>query len=256
MTPAQIGAVNIATAKATLSGAAPVFAGKAAAMTTNAAATGNQEVDTKQTGTGYTPIIGVNITPIENLNIGLRYEFKTALQLTNATKVDGTGLFPDGQKSHSDVPAILSAGVDYKFCSKFSAQVSFTNYFDKGVDWGNNINKDSQGNPIKRTIDNNLWEVGLGLQYDITEKFAVSVGGLMSKTGVSQQYQSDFSYSNSSTSGGIGFQWKLTKGLTLDAGMLYTSYKDYNKSFDTYSETYDKKNIVYAVGLSYSIFNK
>jgi long-chain fatty acid transport protein len=250
LTPAQIGAINIQTAQATLAGAAPVFAGKSAAMVVNATGTANTEVDTKQTGKGYTPIIGVNITPIENLNIGLRYEFKTTLTLTNDTKKSDAGLdfLKDKAKTSSDLPAILSVGVDYKFNSKFGAQVSFTDYFDKGVDWHNNIYGE------ERIIDHNLWEVGLGLQYDITDKFAVSIGGLLSTTGVSEQYQSDFSYSNSSTSGAFGFQWKLNKAVTLDAGMLYTSYKDFNKSFGSYSETYDKKNVVYAVGLSYSIF--
>jgi long-subunit fatty acid transport protein len=254
LTPAQIGAINIQTAQATLTAASPAFATKAATMTAYSVATGNKEVDTKQTGKGYTPVIGINITPIENMQIGLRYEFKTALKLTNATKVDGTGLFPDGQKTSSDIPAILSAGVDYRFGKKMNAQLSYTNYFDKGVDWGYNINKDSQGNPVKRTIDHNLWEIALGLQYDISEKFAVSVGGSKSQTGVSEQYQSDFSYSNSSMTGAFGFQWKLNKALTLDAGMLYTVYDDAKKSFGTYSETYDKVNSGFAIGLSYSIF--
>lgn len=252
LTPAQIGAINIQTAQATLTAASPAFAAKSATMTAYAAATSNKEVDAQQTGTGYTPVIGINITPIENMQIGLRYEFETALTLTNETKVDGTGLFPDGQKSHSDIPAILSAGVDYKFGKKMSAQLSYTNYFDKGVDWGNNIYGQ------QRTIDHNLWEVALGLQYDISDKFAVSVGGMNSTTGVSEQYQSDFSYSNSSSTGGLGFQWKINKALTLDAGAMYTVYKDSNKTFgtapSTYSETYDKENYGFAIGISYSIF--
>ncbi|NQU86068.1 MAG: aromatic hydrocarbon degradation protein, partial [Mariniphaga sp.] len=71
---------------------------------------GDKEVDTKQTGAGITPILGINITPIENLNIGIKYEFQTTLTLTNETTVDDVGLFPDGQESASDLPAILSVG--------------------------------------------------------------------------------------------------------------------------------------------------
>jgi long-subunit fatty acid transport protein len=248
LTPAQIGAINISAAQGALTAASPAFATKAIAMSATAAGTANKEVDTQQKGTGFTPIVGVNLTPVENLNIGLKYEFKTTLGLTNKTKIDDTGMFPDGVKSKSDVPAILSAGIDYKFTKKFSSQISYINYFDKGVNWGNNIYGQ------KRTIDHNLWEIAIGFQYDISDKFAVSLGGLRSTTGVSEQYQSDFSYSNSSLTGGFGFQWKLSEKLTLDAGMLYTTYDDFDKSFGTYSETYDKKNIVYAVGLSYSIF--
>ena len=52
---------------------APVFftnAGNA----TYAAMTSDQEVDATQTGTGYTPIVGVNLTLGEKLNVGLKYE--------------------------------------------------------------------------------------------------------------------------------------------------------------------------------------
>lgn len=245
---AQINAMNMTQIQGAYVQGATTLNTQSATLAGTAVLLGDKAVDTKQTGAGITPIIGVNITPIENMNIGLKYEFQTGLKLTNETKVDDTGMFPDGQKSSSDIPAILSAGIDYKFCKAFSAQLSYTNYFDKAVNWGNNIYDQ------ERVIDNNLWELALGLQYDISDKFAVSIGGLKSQTGVSEQYQSDFSYSNSSTSGAFGFQWKATKALTLDAGMLYTTYKDEDKSFGTYSETYDKENIVFAVGLSYSIF--
>jgi long-chain fatty acid transport protein len=218
------------------------------AAPTSLALVQDKEVDVKQTGTGFTPILGLSISPSDVFNIGVKYEFKTSLVLTNETKADGTGMFPDGQKTRSDLPAILAVGVDYKLTDKFLASVSFNNYFDKAVDWGNNIYG------FERVIDNNYWELSLGLQYDISEKFAISVGGMQSTTGVSEQYQSDFSYSNSSNTVACGFQWKATKSLTLDAGMLYTAYKDEDKSFGTYSETYDKENVGFAIGVAYSIF--
>jgi long-subunit fatty acid transport protein len=248
LTPAQIGGINIQTAQGTLAAAAPVFGTKATTMTSTAAATANKEVDTQQTGTGITPIIGLNIAPNENLNIGIKYEHKTVLKLTNETKVDQTGLFPDKQESQSDLPAILSAGVDYKFSDAFSAQLSYTSFFDKGVNWGKNVYGQD------REIDNNSWEAALGLQYNISENFAISAGVMQSTTGVSEQYQSDFSYSNTSNTGGLGFQWMISPRLSLDAGMLYTVYKDEEKAFAGYSETYDKENIGFAIGIGYKIF--
>lgn len=248
LSAAQIGGINIQTAQGTLAAAAPVMAAKAGEMAVYSAATQDIDVDTEQTGKGFTPIVGLNISPNDNLNIGIKYEHKTVLELTNATKVDGTGLFEDGKTSRSDLPSILSLGVDNKFSDAFSAQLSFTSYFDKGVNWGGNVYQQ------ERTIDKNSWELALGLQYNISDNFAVSIGGMQSTSGVSEQYQSDFSYSNSSNTGGLGFQWKVTDALTLDAGMLYTVYKDATKTFEGYSETYDKENIGFAIGLSYSIF--
>jgi long-subunit fatty acid transport protein len=208
----------------------------------------DKAVDAKQTGTGFTPILGVNISPSDKLNIGLKYEFQTVLKLTNDTKVDDTGMFPDKAESRCDIPAILSIGVNYRPSKKWLASVSFINYFDKAVDWGNNVY--GQG----RMMESGLWELSAGVQYNLTDRFALSVGGMQSTTGVSEQYQSDFSYSNSSNSMAFGFQWKATDQLTLDAGVLYTTYKDEDKSFGTYTETYDKENLGLAIGLSYSIF--
>ena len=56
LTPAQIGAATILTTQGTLAAAAPVFTGKATAMTTNAAQTQDIEVDASQSGSGFTPI--------------------------------------------------------------------------------------------------------------------------------------------------------------------------------------------------------
>ncbi len=248
LTSAQIGGINIQAAQGTLAAAATGFDENAMVMSGYSAATADKEVETEQTGTGFTPVIGINIAPNDNLNIGIKYEHKTILKLTNDTKVDGTGLFEDGKTSRSDLPSMLNIGIENKFSDAFSAQLSLNTFFDKGVNWGGNVYGQ------ERTIDKNSWELSLGLQYNITDNFAVSIGGMHSTSGVSEQYQSDFSYSNSSNTGGFGFQWEVSKALTFDAGMLYTVYVDDTKQFEGYSETYDKENIGFAIGISYSIF--
>ncbi len=44
-------------------------------------ATADVEVDAEEKGHGITPILGMNIALNENLNIGLKYEFKTKIDL-------------------------------------------------------------------------------------------------------------------------------------------------------------------------------
>lgn len=254
MTPAQIGAATLAVAAGTLTNAAPVFAGKAAAMAANSAATADQSVDAEQTGKGFTPIIGVDIH-LDKFNWGIKYEHKTVLALTNknnkSTTEDRTGKFPDGVKIHNDIPAFLSTGLDYQVTDKLKASGSFNLYFDKNVDWGMNGTK-------KRAIDKNYTELSLGLEYKLTDNFALSAGYLNSNTGVSKDYQSDFSYSNDSYTLGMGFQWNLNEKLVLDAGALMTTYTDDKKtitdSYGTYNETYGKDNIAFAIGIGYKIF--
>jgi long-chain fatty acid transport protein len=224
----------------------------------------DKKVDAQQTGFGFTPMIGINISPVENLNIGLKYEMQTKLELTNSTKVDDVGLFPDGETSRSDLPAILGIGVGYQ-AGKLEAQFSYTMFFDKGVSWGGNtrdiaIYKELDPDMIRaREIDKNGFEAGLGLQYNVTDKFALSIGGLRSNLGVAESFQNDFDNNNSSYSLGGGLEWKITDALVLDAGVLKSFYKDETVSFTdpdmgTYKETYGKNTTGFAIGLSYSIF--
>lgn len=257
--------INIGTAAAYLNGAAIGFNSKANEMAANALATADKKVDTKQTGLGFTPIVGINVH-LDKLNFGFRYEHKTYLTLTNSTKVDDIGLFPDKGKSGSDVPAILAGGVDYQLTEKLKVSGSFETFFDKNVNWGNNI----YGQP--RKIDNNHLEWGLAAEYKLTNKFLVSAGYLNSNAGVSEQYQSDFSFSNDSYTAAIGCKWDLNDRLSLDAGMMSTTYKDFTKSFNkgdttfdaknaallntfgSYKETYGKHTFTLAFGIAYKIF--
>lgn len=226
---------------------------------------GDREVDTEQTGNGITPILGLNFSPNDKLNIAVKYEHKTTLTLTNNTTVDDLGLFPDGQTSASDLPGILSLGIGYTDNYWFETQLSYTMFFDKDVDWGANVRdvaiwKDLDPTQIRaREIDKNGYEIGLGFQFNITDKFSVSTGGLLAKPQVADSFQSDFSYANQSFTLGGGIMWKVTDQLTLDAGLLNVFYKDAEVRFvdphaGPYNETYTKEAFTFAVGLSYSIF--
>ncbi len=239
--------MNIGTAAATLNVVSPVFATKADGMEENANKTADKRVITDQSGKSITPIIGINLK-LEKLNVGIKYEFKTKLELENETTVDDMGLFPDGKKTHSDIPAILAIGTDYKITDKLKASFSYNLYFDKDVDWGLNIYG------VQRTIDKNYVEMALGFEYAISDKLDLSIGAMSSNMGVSEAYQSDFSYSNDSYTGGLGFSYKLSEKLILDAGFMYTPYVKDEKDFGTYKETYDKRTVVGAVGIAYKIF--
>ena len=270
--PSQISTINVLTTKTSFSTAATQYAGQAAVLTGTAnnlsgtaAGLADKNVDTQQNGAGWTPIIGANFNISEQLNIGLRFEYKTQLVLTNKTKVDDLGLFPDGGKSRNDLPSILAIGVGYKPVKWLDTQLSYNLFFDKGVDWGYNtrdlaIYKNLDQTKIRhREIEHNYWELALGLQFNLSDKFAVSVGGMKSASGIADSYQSDFSFSNPSVTGALGIQWKVNDRLTFDAGALNTFYKDATVSFTdpdagTYKETLGKTTFDFAFGIGYKIF--
>ncbi len=254
LSQAQISQMNIAQIQGAFNAGAATLNGQAATLIGTAAQLADKNVDVTQTGAGFTPILGVNISPAKGLNIGIKYEFMTKLTLSNSTKVDGTGLFPDKGKTGSDLPSILSIGADYKIAPSFNLSASFNSYHDKGVDWGYNIYGE------KRTIDHDTWEAAIGGQYQLTKKFAVSAGYLLTVMGVSPQFQSDFSFiNNGANTYACGIQWKPTSRITVDAGGLYSSYTTDKKSLTdnttqiTYLESYKKHNIGFTVGLAYHI---
>jgi len=235
-------------------------AGGAATMTGLAAKTADAEVDVEQTGTGYTPMFGANITLAEKLTLAIKYEMITKIELTNKTKVDGTGTFPEGGKTRADMPALLSIGASYPVTSKLNASLGFNYYWDKKADYGK---KDMLGNPVSNDaiIDKNFYELAFGLEYNFTEKFLLSAGYLMAKTGVSEEYQNDLSYSNSSNTVGFGGRYKISPAIGLNIGALYTMYAEDSKTFDhklgtnyiSVTEDYTKSTWLVAIGLDIKI---
>ncbi|MCK5739172.1 outer membrane protein transport protein [bacterium] len=204
----------------------------------------NIEVDAEQTGTAITPFVSVNYKANENWNFALKYELKTALELEMATKVDGSGQFPDGAKINQDIPAILAAGVTFMPTSELTLALSGNYYFDKDVDWDGR----------EEFIDTNSWEVAVGAEYDVTEKLALSAGFLYTDSGVDEEYQNDLSHSLDSKSVGVGGNYQLTDALDVDFGYLQTLYDDYEKPLThpvagPYVESYKRTNYVISVGL-------
>ena len=225
----------------------------------------DQEADITQTGNGITPILGANVSLMENkLNFGIKYEFITKMDLTNEVK-DSKGfligvdpltgdkdyMFVDGDKVNADMPAHLSLGAQYQIIDPLKVHVGFMTYFDKGAGWA----KDEAGNEL---IDKNFMEYGLGLEYNITEKFLVSAGGVFARTGVKQEYQSNLSFSLSTNTYGGGFAYHINDMLSAQIGAYYVNYIDqtYNENYQVdadnvipYTTTYDKETFGLSIGI-------
>jgi len=243
--PAEIAQMNMGTAQV-------IFDGTATSMETAAGALADQKLDAKQSGSGFTPIIGVNLAFMEDkLNIGIKYEFKTNLELTNdtesdiATDAEGNTMFPDGEKVNADMPAMLSIGVGYQLTDALYATFGFHTYFDKNVGWEN-----------VDDIDKGYLEYGLGLEYAITEQLLVSAGWLGTQTGVKDTYHTDLSYSLNSNTFALGGAYRINDMLKLQLGGYYTMYQDLTIDYVGYSQTYKKTNMAFAVGLDFTFGGK
>ncbi len=225
------------------------YAAAASDAANNATATSDIEVDATQTGLAFTPILSVQYSPNDKLNIAIKYEMNTALTLTNDTKVDGSGMFTNDSSFRADIPAILAVGVGYKFTDKFRTQFSFNSYFDKQADWGGRQDQ----------VDKNMWEAALGFEYDLSDKLTGSIGYSRNTTGVGGNYQTDISYSNSSNTIGLGVQIRPMENLAIDLGGLYVMYQDFGVDtpadaalgMPAYNTNFAKTTSMVAIGVSY-----
>ncbi len=259
----SIDGMSAATIQATYTGISTELAATSQYLAGQAAylnvVTADQEADVVQKGNGITPIVGANFSFADNkINIGVKYEFKTKMELTNEVAedkgfvngMDNTGaktyMFVDGDKVEADIPAMLSIGAKFQVAKPLSIQLGYHTYFDKACNWATN----SDGVEV---IDKNFNEYGIGLEYNVTEKFLWSLGFLMARPGINENYQSDLDYSLSTNTLGGGFAYDLNKVFTVQLGGFYTNYfeKTYEKTEGTisYKESYDKLTYAFSIGV-------
>ncbi|MGD9994058.1 MAG: OmpP1/FadL family transporter [Salinivirgaceae bacterium] len=222
------------------------FTNTAATAAAYEQATADIEVETTQTGMAFTPIFSAQFSPNDKLDIAIKYELNTSLTLTNDTKKDYADMFKHDSSFRADMPAILAIGVGYKISDKFRTQLSFNTYFDKQANWEGREDK----------VDKNLWEAALGLEYDINDMFTASIGFMRGVTGVGDEYQTDLSYSNSSTTIGLGVQIKPMENLSIDLGGLYVMYDDHSVDYLSgtpyaYNMNYAKTTTTLGIGVNY-----
>jgi long-chain fatty acid transport protein len=254
----------------TIAQADAVFKGAATKYAATASLLGDQEADVEQTGSGYTPFLSVNISPIENLNIGIKYEFATKLELENKTTKDfKTGytaegapitMFPNGEKVRNDMPAMLAVGFDFGATSKLNVSAGVHYYFDKSANYGHKLNGVYVDN--SEIIDKNFYELAAGLQYKLNDFLLVSGGYLYAKTGVNADYQSDLTYSLTSSTVGAGGAINILENIQVNLGFAYTIYdkgeKTINHKFSPTGaniparETYFKDTMIIAAGIDFS----
>ncbi|HYX09146.1 MAG TPA: outer membrane protein transport protein [Bacteroidales bacterium] len=253
---------GVSTDGMTLREAQAAYTGVATKYTASAQLLGDQEADVEKTATGFTPIISVDFHPSEKLNIALKYEHRTKLEFTNNTKKDlltgfdsitGEAItqFPDGAKTHLDIPSQLVAGVTFKPVDKLLLSAGFHYYLDKNANWDGKEKK----------LDGNSFEFGIGGEYSLTDMFGVSAGYLYTKSGATGSYQTDMSYSLPSSTVGLGGVLHLNEMLELNLGASYTMYQEGSRigTHDlgeipiSYTETYDKDVWIVAVGLNIAL---
>lgn len=208
----------------------------------------DKELDCDQTGWGVTPILGVDFK-MGKWNVGVKYEFKTSLNVENKTKIDGTGLFKDGVNTPHDIPALFTAGVEYEILPVLRASVGYHHFFDKQA---------SMASDKQKLLSGGTNEYLAGLEWDVCDWAQVSAGMQRTKYGFTDDFMSDMSFSVSSYSFGFGAGFEVAKNLKLNVAYFWTNYEDYEKVSANYNGTglpgtdvFSRTNKVFGIGLDY-----
>ncbi|MFC1619626.1 OmpP1/FadL family transporter [Candidatus Neomarinimicrobiota bacterium] len=206
------------------------------------------EMDIAQTGTAFGALIGANIAPMEGLNVGIRYELQTALTIENETEVDGSGLFPDGAETPSDMPALLGLGASYMVMPNLRTELSMNYFMNTSADWDGAEDETENG-----------FDVGAGIEYGISDALSASAGFLYSKSGALEGYRSDASLNLDALAAGFGVGYKLMDNLALNVGGLVTFYTEATKTLPAQMntlvpvETFNQSTFLFAIGIRYSL---
>lgn len=188
----------------------------------------NIELDCDQTGWGLTPIIGVD-AKFGRLNLAAKYEFKANMNIENDTHTlvcpdeakEFMQPFENGVNTPNDIPAMLAVAAGYEFLPNLRASVEYHFFDDK---------KAGMANAKQKTLKRGTHEYLGGLEWDATSQLTLSGGFQKTCYGLSDDYQSDTSFSCNSYSLGFGGRIHITKSLSIDLAYFWTTYKDYTKA--------------------------
>ncbi|WP_336535192.1 outer membrane beta-barrel protein, partial [Bacteroides acidifaciens] len=212
-------------------------------------------LDCDQTGWGFTPVIGVD-AKLGKLNIGAKYEFRTNLNIENNTKkieasveTDALAPFKHGVNTPNDIPSMLSVAAAYEFLPVLRASVEYHFYDDK---------KAGMADGKQKYLTKGTNEYLMGVEWDVIKRLTLSCGGQITDYGLSDNFQSDTSFSCDSYTLGVGAKVALSERANLNVGYMWTTYEDYTKTSKNYNGTglsgtnvYSRTNKVFGVSLDY-----
>lgn len=215
----------------------------------------NLALDCDQTGWGFTPVIGVD-AKFGKFNFGAKYEFKTNLNIENNTKkiessadTDALDPFRHGVNTPNDIPSMLSVAASYEFLPVLRASVEYHFFDDKNA---------GMAGDKQKFLTKGTNEYLLGIEWDVIKRLTLSCGGQITDYGLSDNFQSDTSFSCDSYTIGLGAKVVLSERANLNVGYMWTTYEDYTKKSANYNGTgltgtnvYSRTNKVFGVSLDY-----
>ena len=232
----------------------------------------NAEMEAERTAWGFGGQIGLNYAANDTWNFAMRYDTKIKLEFEADTKekivvggpFNGLGFssfFPqykDGAKYRRDLPAILAVGASQKVTDRWTMYYGANYYFnesakiDKDVVVSDFVSKETKKSDLEY---NNGWEISVGTEYWLNEKWAVLGGVNYAKTGAPKESYSDVEYALDSFLVGMGVKYRPDEDTEWVVSTSHYFYESTDGNFaEKYkganSQRYDKN--ISSIGFSYT----
>ena len=220
-------------------------------------------IESERTAWGFGGQIGLNYAANDTWNFAMRYDTKIKMEFeADATEkrqnLLGNELgfnmfFPqyaDGAKYRRDLPAILAVGASQKVTDRWTMFYGGNYYFNESA----KIDKDVPGYAYGLEYDNG-WEISVGTEYWINNKWALLAGVNYADTGAPKDSYSDVEFALNSFLVGMGVKYRPDEDTEWVVSTSHYFYESTDGNFaDKYpganSQRYDKN--ISSIGFSYT----
>jgi len=213
-----------------------------------------QGLDMTVEGSGFAHsiILGYDIKPMAGMNIGLRYEWNSTLEIEYETTMSGstalktavnTTSYADGTKIKDTEAQLFGLGISYMLLPELKVEVSVTYSLDK--------KKDLDG--AEDNYRNGIFS-GIALEYAVMPGFLVSAGYAYGNGSRTDAARSELDYGQPEQHFAVGGRYTIMPGLDLGVGFIYSLYADAENNESTVtggSQTYSQTSWDIGIGVTY-----
>ena len=202
------------------------------------------DMDSKREAWGYGFQIGVNYKVNDKLNLAARYDSRIKMNFKakgsenqlQTTDVIGSNIglstfYPQyaiNSKIRRDLPAILSVGASYKVTDNYLVSTSANYYFNRHakMDRVTTFGGHEHGRDYK-----NGWEIALGNEYKLNDKFTLIGSINYARTGAKNSSFNDTEYALNSVTLGAGLRYKYDDTLSITGSVAHFIYDKEDGNF-------------------------
>ncbi len=204
--------------------------------------------------TGWGGFVGVNVAPIEGLNLAATWFTKTTvIGETDSTATNSlAGTLADTSEFDSDVvPAQLFLGASYQVMPALSVSVSYLRTFSSEESFGKGTNEEY----LFRYQDDEQ-NLAIGVEYTVMPMLTVSAGlGYAWKGGAEETYQAEFYNPDLDVLiAGLGAKITPMPGLDVTVGLMKAFFMEETSGSGATEVTYNRDAWLISLGASYKAF--